>query len=41
VCIGCALGKSGKVSFLRKSRSKGILDIINSKVSGPMLVALV
>jgi hypothetical protein len=32
---GCALGKNAKASFPRKeSRSKGILDIIHSNVSG-------
>jgi hypothetical protein len=39
VCRGCALGNNAKDSFpRRKSRSKGILDIIHSYVSGTMLV---
>jgi hypothetical protein len=39
VCRGCALGKNAKVVFPgNKSRSKGILDLIHSYVSGPMSV---
>jgi hypothetical protein len=42
VCRGCALGKNAKDSFPRsESRSKGILDLIHSYVSGPMSVASV
>jgi hypothetical protein len=37
---GCALGKNANIAFPRsESRSKGILDIIHSDVSGSMLVA--
>jgi hypothetical protein len=40
VCIGCALENNAKVAFPRnESRSKGILDLIHSDVSGIMLVA--
>jgi hypothetical protein len=40
VCRGCALGKNSKDSFpSSKSRSKGILDLIHSYVSGSMSVA--
>jgi hypothetical protein len=40
VCRGCAFGKNSKADFLsRKSRSKRILDLIHSNVSGPMSVA--
>jgi hypothetical protein len=39
VCIGFALGKNAKVYFPRnKSRSKGVLDLIHSYVSGSMSV---
>jgi hypothetical protein len=39
VCRGCALGKNVKVDFTsRKSRSKGILDLIHSYVSGTISV---
>jgi hypothetical protein len=42
MCKGCALGKNANVIFpSRESRSKGILDLINSNVSGPMSVASV
>jgi hypothetical protein len=38
----CALAKNAKDAFPRsESRSKGILDIIHSDVSGPMSIALV
>jgi hypothetical protein len=37
VCRGCALSKNSKVAFpSSESRSKGILDLIYSDVSGPM-----
>jgi hypothetical protein len=40
MCRGCALGKNSKAAFPScKSRSKGILDLIHSYVSGPMSVA--
>jgi hypothetical protein len=40
VCKGCALGKNSKDTFPNnKSRSKGILDLIHSYVSGSMSVA--
>jgi hypothetical protein len=40
VCRGCALGKNAKIVFpSSKSRSKGILDIFHSYVSGSMSVA--
>jgi hypothetical protein len=40
VCIGCALGKNVKGSFLSSdNRSKGILDLIHSYVCGPMIIA--
>jgi hypothetical protein len=40
VCRGCALGKNVKASFPSSEiRSKGILDLINSNLGGPMLVA--
>jgi hypothetical protein len=40
MCKGCALGKNAKDTFLSsKSRSKGILDLIHSNVSGSMSVA--
>jgi hypothetical protein len=40
VCRGCALGKNAKDSFpSSESRSKGILDLIHSDVSGSMSVA--
>jgi hypothetical protein len=40
VCRGCALGKNAKDDFpSSESRSKGILDIIHSYVSGSMSVA--
>jgi hypothetical protein len=40
VCRGCALGNNSKVDFPRsESRSKGILDLIHSYVSGMMSVA--
>jgi hypothetical protein len=40
MCRGCALGKNAKVAFpSSESRSKGILDLIHSDVSGPMSVA--
>jgi hypothetical protein len=39
VCRGCALGKNVKVSFQSSdSRSKRILDLVHSDVSGPMSV---
>jgi hypothetical protein len=39
VCRGCALGKNAKSSFpSNKSRSKGILDLIHSDVSGMMSI---
>jgi hypothetical protein len=39
---GCALGKNTKAIFpSNESRSKGILDIIHSDVSGPVSVAIV
>jgi hypothetical protein len=42
VCRGCALGKNAKASFPSKqSRSKGILDIIHSDVSGSMSITSV
>jgi hypothetical protein len=42
VCRGCALGKNAKDSFpSNESRSKGILDLIHSYVSGSMSVASV
>jgi hypothetical protein len=38
----CALGKNTKVAFpSNKSRSKGILDVIHSNVSGLMSITLV
>jgi hypothetical protein len=41
VCRGCALGKNAKAAFpSNKSRSKGILDLIHSNVSGLILAAL-
>jgi hypothetical protein len=40
VCRGCSLGKNVKGSFLSSdNRSKGILDLINSYVCGPMNVS--
>jgi hypothetical protein len=37
VCRGCALGKNAKAAFpSSESRSKGILDLIHSYVSGSM-----
>jgi hypothetical protein len=40
ICIGCALGKNAKGSFLGSdSRSKGILDLVHSNLCGPMTVA--
>ena len=37
ICKGCALGKNTKKSFSRsKIRSKGILNLIHSKICGPM-----
>jgi hypothetical protein len=40
ICRGCALGKNAKGSFPRSdNKSKGILDIVNSDVCGPMIVA--
>jgi hypothetical protein len=40
MCRGCALGKNAKDDFPRsESRSKGILDLINSNVRGSMSVA--
>jgi hypothetical protein len=42
VCRGCALGKNAKADFpSNESRSKGILDLIHSYVSGSMSVASV
>jgi hypothetical protein len=42
VCRGCALGKNAKDDFpSNESRSKGILDLIHSYVSGMMSVASV
>jgi hypothetical protein len=42
MCKGCALGKNANAIFPRsESRSKGILDLIHSNVSGPMSVASV
>jgi hypothetical protein len=42
ICRGCALGKNAKVVFSSsESRSKGILDLIHSDVSGSMSVASV
>ena len=42
MCRGCALGNNLKAIFPRKeSRSKGILDLIHSEVSGLMSVASV
>jgi hypothetical protein len=42
MCRGCALGKNAKVAFpSNESRSKGILDLIHSYVSGLMSVASV
>jgi hypothetical protein len=39
VCKGCALGKNTKVYFPKnESRSKRILDLVHSDVSGTMLV---
>jgi hypothetical protein len=39
ICRGCALGKNAKGSFPRSdNKSKGILDIVNSDVCGPMIV---
>jgi hypothetical protein len=38
MCKGCALGNNSKATFSgNESRSKGILDIIHSNVSGWML----
>ena len=40
VCRGCALGKNAKASFpSSENRSKGILDLLHSDVSGPMSIA--
>jgi len=40
ICRGCALGKNAKGSFPRSgNKSKGILDIVNSDVCGPVIVA--
>jgi hypothetical protein len=40
VCKGCEQGKSVKHSFLNsENRAKGVLDIVHSYVSGPMLIA--
>ena len=37
VCRGCILGKYAKETFLRRSnRAKGLLDLINSDICGPM-----
>jgi hypothetical protein len=42
VCRGCALGKNVKATFpSNESRSKGILDLIHSDVSGSISVASV
>jgi hypothetical protein len=42
VCKGCVLSKNVKAAFpSSKSKSKGILDLIHTDVSGPMFVALV
>jgi hypothetical protein len=42
VCIGCARGNNAKVAFpSSESRSKGILDLVHSDVSGPMSMASV
>jgi hypothetical protein len=39
VCRGCALRNNAKDSLTsRESKSKGILDLIHSDVSGSMLV---
>ena len=38
VCKGCVLGKYAKATFSSSdSKSKGILDLIHSDASGPML----
>jgi transposase InsO family protein len=40
ICRGCSLGKNVNGSFSRSdNRSKGILDLINTDVCGPMIVA--
>jgi transposase InsO family protein len=40
ICRGCALGKNAKGSFPSSdSRSKGILDLVQSYLCGPMSVA--
>ena len=42
VCRGCALGNNFKASFLcNESRSKGILDLMHSYVSGSMSIVSV
>jgi hypothetical protein len=42
MCRGCALGKNAKADFpSNESRFKGILELLHSDVSGPVLVASV